>query len=116
MAFVPRHDALFWGRIVRTPQMVASPRFREDLFGVIAARPGPEHLRWTTPSAAPGERVVNHYRVLLAELAKRSRSALFLSDSALDPLVGQAPKQSCPFCNGWPRARRLRRLNNHRVE
>ena len=40
MAFVRRHDALSWGRIVRTPQLVASPRFREDLFGVIAARPG----------------------------------------------------------------------------
>jgi hypothetical protein len=39
MAFVPRHDALSWGRIVRTPQLVASPRFREDLFGLIAARP-----------------------------------------------------------------------------
>jgi len=40
MAFVRRHDALSWGRIVRTPQLVASPRFREDLFAVIAARPG----------------------------------------------------------------------------
>jgi L-gulonolactone oxidase len=39
MAFVPRHDALSWGRIVRTPQLVASPRFREDLFGLIAACP-----------------------------------------------------------------------------
>ena len=34
---------------------------------------------------------VNCYRDLLAELAKRSRPALFLSDSVLDPLVGQAP-------------------------
>jgi hypothetical protein len=49
------------------------------------------HLRWTIPSRAPGERDVNHYRDLLAELAKRSRPALFLSDSVLDPLVGQAP-------------------------
>lgn len=34
---------------------------------------------------------MNCYRDLLAELAKRSRPALFLSDSVLDPLVGQAP-------------------------
>ena len=34
---------------------------------------------------------VNCYRDLLAELAKRSRPALFLSDSVLDPIVGQAP-------------------------
>jgi L-gulonolactone oxidase len=40
MSYVLRNDALSWGRLVRTPQRVATPRFREDLTRLIAARPG----------------------------------------------------------------------------
>jgi L-gulonolactone oxidase len=31
MSFTVRHDALSWGRVVRRPQRVASPRFRDDV-------------------------------------------------------------------------------------
>ncbi len=35
-----RSDAMPWGRVVRTPQHVASPRFRDALPALVAARPG----------------------------------------------------------------------------
>ena len=35
-----RADAMSWGRVVRTPQYVASPRFRDALPTFVAARPG----------------------------------------------------------------------------
>lgn len=38
--YVLRHDAMSWGRVVRTPQHVASPRFEDELPGLVAARPG----------------------------------------------------------------------------
>ncbi len=31
MSFFPRDDALSWGRVIRRPQRIASPRFRDDL-------------------------------------------------------------------------------------
>lgn len=37
--YVLRHDAMSWGRVVRTPQRVASPRFADELPGLVAARP-----------------------------------------------------------------------------
>ena len=40
MFFAKRSDTLSWGRIVRMPQRVASPRFRDELPGAIAAAPG----------------------------------------------------------------------------
>ena len=36
MSYVLRNDALSWGRVVRTPQRVASPRFRKDLGSLVA--------------------------------------------------------------------------------
>jgi FAD/FMN-containing dehydrogenase len=36
MSYVLRNDALSWGRVVRTPQRVASPQFREDLSALVA--------------------------------------------------------------------------------
>jgi FAD/FMN-containing dehydrogenase len=38
MSYVFRNDALSWGRVVRTPQRVASPQFRQDLVGLVAER------------------------------------------------------------------------------
>lgn len=38
--YVLRHDAMSWGRTVRTPQRVASPRFAAELPALVAARPG----------------------------------------------------------------------------
>jgi FAD/FMN-containing dehydrogenase len=40
MSYVLRNDALSWGRVARTPQSVASPRFRQDLNALFAERPG----------------------------------------------------------------------------
>src|SRR5450830_1659959 len=40
MSYVLRNDALSWGRVARTPQRVASPRFRQDLNALFAERPG----------------------------------------------------------------------------
>lgn len=40
MAYLVRHDVLSWGRIVRTPQRVAAPRFRDELAQLVQARPG----------------------------------------------------------------------------
>jgi len=37
--YVLRSDAMSWGRVVRTPQHVASPRFRDALPALVAARP-----------------------------------------------------------------------------
>ena len=38
MTYVLRNDALSWGRVVRTPQRVASPQFRQDLVALVAGR------------------------------------------------------------------------------
>jgi L-gulonolactone oxidase len=38
MSYVFRNDALSWGRVVRTPQRVASPQFRQDLIRLVAER------------------------------------------------------------------------------
>jgi FAD/FMN-containing dehydrogenase len=35
MSYVLRNDALSWGRVVRTPQRVASPQFRQDLTALV---------------------------------------------------------------------------------
>jgi hypothetical protein len=48
-------------------------------------------LRWTIPSGHPGERNAAHYRELLASLAGRSTPAVIISDSVLEPLIGQNP-------------------------
>jgi FAD/FMN-containing dehydrogenase len=40
MTYVLRNDALSWGRVIRTPQWVASPRFQKDLNALIAEHPG----------------------------------------------------------------------------
>ncbi|MHB1217864.1 MAG: FAD-binding oxidoreductase [Alphaproteobacteria bacterium] len=37
--YMLRHDAMSWGRVARTPQRVASPRFVDDLPALVAARP-----------------------------------------------------------------------------
>lgn len=39
-AYVLRRDALTWGRVARTPQQVAAPRFRDELAPLLASRPG----------------------------------------------------------------------------
>jgi hypothetical protein len=75
------------------------PRFLNDFEGTPlsgyadAALISPQlaHLRWVTPPAYPGESGVDHYRDLIAELAKHSGPTVFLSDSMLDPLIGQKP-------------------------
>lgn len=36
MSYVLRNNALSWGRVVRTPQRIASPRFRQDLIALLA--------------------------------------------------------------------------------
>jgi FAD/FMN-containing dehydrogenase len=40
MSYVLRNDALSWGRVVRTPQSVASPKFRQDLTALVAEHAG----------------------------------------------------------------------------
>jgi FAD/FMN-containing dehydrogenase len=40
MSYATRNDIQSWGRVVRAPQRVASPRFRDDLPSLIASRPG----------------------------------------------------------------------------
>lgn len=40
MTYLRREDALSWGRMVRRPQEVASPRFRGDLAPLLARHPG----------------------------------------------------------------------------
>ncbi len=40
MTYVLRYDALSWGRIVRNPQWVTSPRFQQDLTALVAKHPG----------------------------------------------------------------------------
>jgi FAD/FMN-containing dehydrogenase len=40
MTYVLRNNALSWGRVVRTPQWVALPRFRQDLTPLVAEHPG----------------------------------------------------------------------------
>jgi L-gulonolactone oxidase len=40
MSYVLRNDALSWGRVVRTPQSVASPKFRQDLTALVAEQAG----------------------------------------------------------------------------
>jgi len=40
MTYVLRNDALSWGRVVKTPQRVAAPRFRKDLIELVAQHPG----------------------------------------------------------------------------
>jgi hypothetical protein len=75
------------------------PRFLNDFYGTPltgytdAALISPQlaHLRWMTPPDYPGESRVDHYRDLMAELARRSGPTVFLSDSMLDPLIGQKP-------------------------
>lgn len=42
MTYVLRNSALSWGRVIRTPQWVASPRFQQDLTALVA-----EHSRAT---------------------------------------------------------------------
>ena len=37
---IAQREALSWGRVVRSPQLVASPRFRCDLPALITAHPG----------------------------------------------------------------------------
>ena len=54
-------------------------------------------LRWTIPSGHPGERNAAHYRELLTSLAGRSTPAVVISDSVLEPLIGQYPVAS-PLC------------------
>ena len=49
------------------------------------------HLRWTILSKHPGERNATHYRELLTSLAGRSTPAVIISDSVLEPLIGQNP-------------------------
>jgi hypothetical protein len=49
------------------------------------------HLRWTIPANHPGERNATHYRELLTSLAGRSTPAVIISDSVLEPLIGQYP-------------------------
>ena len=38
MTFQPRDDALSWGRVIRRKQQVASPRFRDNLLGLISGQ------------------------------------------------------------------------------
>ncbi len=40
MNYMLRNDALSWGRVVRTPQSVASPKFRQDLTALVAEHAG----------------------------------------------------------------------------
>src|ERR1700685_2496981 len=40
MSYVLRNDAFSWGRVVRTPQSVASPKFRQDLTALVAELAG----------------------------------------------------------------------------
>jgi L-gulonolactone oxidase len=40
MTYLLRNDAMSWGRVVRKPQWVASPRFQQDLPALIAKHPG----------------------------------------------------------------------------
>ena len=37
--FVERADVLSWGRVIRQPQRVAKPHFRDELSGLIAEAP-----------------------------------------------------------------------------
>jgi hypothetical protein len=48
------------------------------------------HLRWTIPTGL-GERNATHYRELLTSLAGRFTPAVIISDSVLEPLIGQYP-------------------------
>src|SRR5262249_19651976 len=54
-------------------------------------------LRWTIPTRHPGERNAAQYRELLASLAGRSTPAVVISDSILEPLIGQNPLAP-PLC------------------
>ncbi len=40
MSFAPRRDVQSWGRVVRSEQLVASPRFRSDVTPLLQARDG----------------------------------------------------------------------------
>ena len=38
--YISHNDFLSWGRVARTPQRVAFPRFRQDLKGLVTSPPG----------------------------------------------------------------------------
>jgi hypothetical protein len=70
-------------------------RFLNDFYGMSLASyvdaseisPQLSHLRWIIPPETPGEHDVIRYRELTAELARRSRGTVLLSDSIIDPLI-----------------------------